>query len=481
MIARDYQLLLLSSFMANRRAFKQLAPQLSNESFTEPDLRAMYDGMVETGDQFTVTELAEACNAHGGMALVRDVRTTLQRFEQEIPTVKQTAKWAAAVDKLGRIIQLRALFTAALKTFGDVPNGAMDEAQTKHLLKLDDDEYVGKLMSKLVETQYENKRDAQGYRPFDYYLVLYKDKLRRMLKGEIDEDRLATGWGTFNQATGGGLPKGLVVLAGLPGSGKTQWLLQLLVDVAATIRDTGGSGVCAMNSLEMPGIQLIGRTILSEAGLDSAALRTGEYNSDKDALLRLAKALRRQEGLPLVIDDSSGLTSSTISTRVGGLLGKYSDVVLLGLDFAELMGGKEQNQEQKVANVFINCKAIAKRYNSTVVLVSHLNRQTEMTGSKIPGMNNIRYSRMAEATADLIDLVYNPQYYLDQGIKLVDSKSMPPKEGVAYHIIAKHRDGPTGFMALGWDAPTTRWHDRTGRVHTSTDGVKQKKEKRNAV
>jgi replicative DNA helicase len=71
---------------------------------------------------------------------------------------------------------------------------------------------------------------------------------------------------------------------------------------------------------------------------------------------------------------------------------------------------------------------------------------------------------MAEATADMIILIYPPMYYVSQGIKIVPHPQMPPVAGTSYIIVAKHRDGPIGFIPMSWIDKYARWGDLGPKV-----------------
>jgi len=362
------------------------------------------------------------------------------------------------VEKLGRLRQVKVLFETALTTLG----------QETDLVDLNDDEFVGDIVSGLVEAHH-NSRITGGYRPYDFYLSEYTRKLRRMLKGEV-VDRIPTGFKSFDAATGGGLPlPGLTILGGNPGSGKTQWAIQAARNVASRIRDSGAKGVVAVNSIEMTGSSVVGRLILSSAEIDSALLRSGGYKKDKAALRRISEEVKHHAGLPIVIDDSDMLTSKMIGTRAAGLLSQYGSIPLMVTDFAEMVSDPGDNPEQRVAQVFLNARGLGKRLSCSHLMISQLSRGVELSGSRVPDMRHLRYSGMAEAVADLVLLNYYPYQYIKRGVKITPHPSMPPEQGIAYVIIAKHKDGDTGFLPMGWQDVYTLWGDRKSQLGVVDD------------
>lgn len=451
MNARDFQLIALCGFIHNRQAFSQLGPDLNEDLFTEPDLQAAYDAMIRSGEKFTVPEVASMIEEHGGLSLMRDIRTSYRRYGLNKDfTVQEVEKYAKAVEKLGRLHHIRTL----LKTSMDV----LDDDKQRNLLGLKDDEVISKLIDGLVGEQYGRRRS--GFQHYDVYLSQLKTRFRHILAGEPPLDRMQTHMRSFDKATGGGLPvPGLTVVAGQPGSGKTQLAWQWVLDKASHLRADSLPGICAVNSAEMTGLSLASRAVLSGAGIDSSLFRTGGYNTDKQALHNIARELRRQAGLPIYIDDSEFLTSNIISSRVSGLKALYKDVVLVITDFAELVRDPGESQEQRVASVFLNAKALSKRLNCAVVLLSQVNKAVELSGTRVPSMKNLRYTDMAAAIADLIVLIYNPNMYIDSGVKITPHPDMPPRPGTAYLVIGKHREGEIGILSMGWEPVFTRWGD----------------------
>jgi len=447
-------MLVLCGFIRNRENFVRLAPELNQDVITENDLQAVYANMLELGEQFTVPELAEKVQGYGGLALLRDIRNCHVRYgvSKEF-SFKETLRYAKAVEKLGRLHQLKTLFRAAYQTLED------KEAKNA-LLKLNDEQFMASVIRDVVDHQY-NRKSSRGFKHYNTFLDEYTQRLQRILKGGPPEDRLMTGFDQFDRATGGGLPyPGFTILAAPPAAGKTQFALQVAVRVAMRLRDNHLPGVVAINSGEMLGVDLVSRAILAEAEINSVLLRTGGYKNDKTSIRRVVKALREHRNLPIFIDDSDLLVASTISSRASGLKAQYGSVVLLVTDFLELVssgGGDDENPERQVAKAMITHKALSKRLSCAVIGIAHIGRQVELSGTRVPSVRQIRYSGMAEQIADLIDLLYLPMEYVNNGIKITPHPNMPPKEGIGYHILGKHRNGPTGFFALPWQSAYAKW------------------------
>ncbi len=457
MKAQDFEALTLAGFIRNRSSFEKLAGELTPDAFTEPKLRTVFDAMLKLGPEFSVPELANEVDAVGGISLVRDLANSHRRYgtDKAYP-IEQVRKYAQAVDRLGRQHQMEVVLQEGWK-----------QVKQAKGLKFKDEEFVGALVQTLVELQHSST-DRRGFRTYDWYMGRWSRTLKRTMEGLPPEDRLPTGFRSFDRATGGGLPEGLVVIGGLPGSGKTQVALEIGVYNGMRLRDNGLPGTIGLNSAEMSGESLISRSILSAAEIDSAKLRQGGYKNDPEALERIKDQIRRHRGIPLMIDDSDFLTSNIIAARVSGLKAAFGKVVLVITDFAELIHDKGDSIENRVATVFINAKALAKRLRCTVILLSQLSRSVEASGTRVPSMRHLRYSGMAEAVADMILLIYNPNAYIESGIKITNHPDMPPMPDTSYLILAKNREGPVGFMPMGWIGRYARWFDLSTKTQLKT-------------
>lgn len=448
MKARDYELILLCGFLRNRKAYAELSYQVQPESFTEPDLRSIFDAMQTSGDRVTIPELASAVEGQGGHALISDVLGCWKRYkvDRTFPS-NDIERYARVVERSGRFHQINTVLEESMKVMG-----------SQKFSKLNTTEFVSDTVSRLVDIEFKSA-DQQGFREFDYYASKFVNQLGYILRGEQPVDRTPVHMRTFDVAMGGGLPSDLIILGGQPGSGKTQLAWQWAIDVAKSLRDNEEVGVVAVNSAEMLGVSLASRAVLSAAGIDSALLRSGGYNQDKEAIRRIRDELLRLKGLPLFVDDSSYLTSNIISARVSALRARYRKVVLVVTDFAELINDKGESVEQRVARVFINAKALSKTLGIPVILLSQLSRKADATGTHVPSYRDLRYSGMAEAVGGCIILIYSPTQYLLQGLKITPHPEMPPVSGTAYLLVPKNRDGPVGFIQMGWLAKFARWSD----------------------
>lgn len=282
--------------------------------------------------------------------------------------------------------------------------------------------------------------------------------VEKSLAGALERERCLKEGKVFGVTTGltdmdrllSGLHGGqLIILAGRPGSGKTSVMLHLLESAAAA-----NNPVCAF-SLEMTSVSLSDRLMLAKTDIAANNFRNGKFFSDDYG--KLSKAQYDLSQLPIYIDDRSGISMQYIRA-VTRMMYKRGLCKALYIDYLQLLqsaSDKKYNREQEIAQISGQAKALAKELNIPVVLLSQLNRDCEKRADKKPELSDLRESGAIEQDADIVILVYRPEYY---GLQAMDGE---PIKHVGKLIVAKHRDGPVGEVKFSYNESLTRICDYT--------------------
>jgi replicative DNA helicase len=130
---------------------------------------------------------------------------------------------------------------------------------------------------------------------------------------------------------------------------------------------------------------------------------------------------------------------------------KTHDIQLIAIDYLQLMRSTskraQDNRQQEIAEISSGIKAIAKELSVPVIVLAQLNRNPESrTGKNVgkPKLSDLRESGSIEQDADIVGLLYRPEYYA------ADEEEKKADEGIAELLIAKHRNGPTGSVPLSF-------------------------------
>jgi len=271
-----------------------------------------------------------------------------------------------------------------------------------------------------------------------------------MIREGLQLTGVPTGFNDIDKYTGGFQPSNLIVLAARPGVGKTS----LALNVAHNIGVAGQRSV-AVFSLEMSKQEISERMLCSAARVASHRLRSGQTlpNDDYYKLVTVAGEL---EKAPIFVDDTAGLNVFELRAKARRLASRVDPPLgLVIIDYLQLMmgDGRADNRQQEVANISRSLKQLARELNVPVLAVSQLNRDVETRAEKRPQLSDLRESGAIEQDADLVMFIYEPK---DEN-----------KKGIVQLDIAKHRNGPTASVRLGFVPNYTKFRtlkaDEEGR------------------
>jgi replicative DNA helicase len=264
---------------------------------------------------------------------------------------------------------------------------------------------------------------------------------------------LATGFTKLDNMTSGLQKSDMVIIAARPSMGKTALALDIGVNVAMKSKTT-----VAIFSLEMSAEQLVQRMVCARARVNAHRLRTGYFQDEE--WQRLATVSGQFDEAPLYIDDSTDLTCLAMRAKCRRLKAEHG-LGLIIVDYLQLMSShkRSDSRQQEISEIARGLKNMARELKVPVIALSQLSREPEKRPDKRPMLSDLRESGSIEAEADLVALLFRPEYYNHK--EITDTAAVAGKDGAAYNpddrdvevtevIIAKHRNGPTGSVRLGF-------------------------------
>ncbi|MFC1867633.1 replicative DNA helicase [Thermodesulfobacteriota bacterium] len=280
----------------------------------------------------------------------------------------------------------------------------------------------------------------------------------KKLESVAENDGFITGVPTdftdLDRYTTGLQPSELIIIAGRPSMGKTALGLNIAYNAAKKTR----KGV-AIFSLEMSKMQLGMRLLGSESQINATKLRTGTLrDSDWTDLTHAANQLAE---LPIYIDDTSGISVLEMKARCRRLL-KKTDLTLVVVDYLQLLQGRRsaESRQVEISEISRSLKALAKDLNVPVLALSQLNRKVEDRPNKKPQLADLRESGAIEQDADVIAFIYRDEMY---------NPTTEENRNMAEIILAKQRNGPTGYFKLTFQQEYTRFRDYAEEDHYSQE------------
>ena len=134
---------------------------------------------------------------------------------------------------------------------------------------------------------------------------------------------------------------------------------------------------------------------------------------------------------------------------------KKRDLALVIIDYLQLMQGRRnvESRQMEISEISRSLKALAKDLNVPVMALSQLNRKVEDRPNKRPQLADLRESGAIEQDADVIAFIYRDELYHPESDE---------NRNMAEIIIAKQRNGPTGFFKMTFQKELTRFRDYAG-------------------
>jgi len=138
-----------------------------------------------------------------------------------------------------------------------------------------------------------------------------------------------------------------------------------------------------------------------------------------------------------------GATAGTLASPTGPLIDladQVTGVDLLIVDYLQLMRGdyRSENRVQEISSISRALKALARELNVPLMALSQLSRSVESRQDKHPQLSDLRESGALEQDADVVIFIYRDELY----------NPNTERKNIADIIVAKHRNGPTGTVAL---------------------------------
>ncbi|PTM43214.1 replicative DNA helicase [Bosea sp. 124] len=322
----------------------------------------------------------------------------------------------------------------------------------------------------------EKGRYEGGFQKFDGALYTAIEMAANAYQRAGGLSGLSTGLRDLDHRMGGLQHSDLIVLAGRPAMGKTSLATNIAFNIAkawrgerqtdGTIKTVDG-GIVAFFSLEMSADQLATRIVAEQSGISSYKIRQGRITEADFA--KLTDVAAQIEKLPLYIDQTGGISIAQLVARARRLK-RQKGLDVLFIDYLQLLSGSSknnQNRVQELTEITTSLKALAKELAVPIVALSQLSRQVESRDDKRPQLSDLRESGSIEQDADVVMFVYRDEYYLKGKEPRPNTpehatwlNEMELAHGVAELIIGKQRHGPTGAIALQFDAEVTRFSDR---------------------
>jgi replicative DNA helicase len=225
----------------------------------------------------------------------------------------------------------------------------------------------------------------------------------------------------------GGYPyAGLTIVAGITGSGKSTFLMELAISAAKKQKE------CAIITLEMTNSQFLYRTLQIDPKLSTAAKKR----------IHMSDQVYSVEGV------------YAAATR---MVSQHPNLQFIGVDYADMLVAQKEQSEAVMGKIYHTLSVLAKKTRVPVILIAQYRR----TDGSIPTIEDIRYSGRAEQAASMVLLLHNPDVVWSR-TRMANKNPLEYYEGVAYIVVGKLRYAgkngrSVGAIPVNWDEDNGSW------------------------
>lgn len=349
--------------------YNALRPEMFESEFcqdTYAEMLAMYD----QGENINLMSLSQALENHKWSP--EQIAEELKLCVSAAPTSVLIKSYADAIVKDFKARTAKELF------------------QRVSLKPADINDTIAEVLTRLEELQGNQKAKSKCLKQ------IVKENRGHYFNDRVGEGLVKTGFYHLDDCLGGLEGGDITIIAARPGGGKSAIVTQMIGQMAKK-----GCKVGYFN-LEMNESQVYERFVARMAELSLTRVRRAKsfLGGEEE---KFNKANDEMSGLNVVV--STG--SSTVSEIRAESRHQQFDVIVI--DYLQIIKAdrKFNNRASEVGEISKSIKALARELNVPIILLSQLNRVSELRDTKEPTMSELRESGDIEQDASNIILLWN--------------------------------------------------------------------------
>jgi replicative DNA helicase len=352
----------------------------NSDEFHQEKLRVIWDNLIELDDKnipFDVVILNDQIKGKMGIDLsyltqlmYKGNYTRIKYYAELVHNKYITRQSIRIFDEFKRRIIEGEDAKGVLSESLIISSNLLNSEKTQEMLHVKD---ISLSVFENIEERYQTKKQLQG---------------------------ISSGFKGLDIITGG--IRGITVLAGRPGTGKTSICLNVALN-------TSEENPTAIFSLEMDKEELAEKLISCESMVDSYRLENGMLMLDSD-WPKLAHALGKIHGKNIYIDDSPEMKASQISIRARRMKQQYG-IKLIIIDYLQLIEPEkhEGNRNSELTTTMRILKKLNRELKIPILLLSQMNRRIENSPEKKPNLSDLRDSGSIEQDAHIVMFLYQEE------------------------------------------------------------------------
>src|SRR3989338_444052 len=416
----EAEISLLGSLLLDGAVIDRVVDIVGRDDFYKREHQAIFDAasaLFQKQKPIDVLTVGDQLKEHGKLEDIGGVGY-LTTLVNSVPTASNAAYYA-------EIIRKKKILRDLITISHEISQMGYQESEDVGLLMDEAEKRIFSISQRSL---------IKGFEPVAGALEEAWERIDRLHKGAGALRGIPTGFKQLDNKLSGLQESDLVVLAARPSLGKTA----LAMDIARHVSLYENIPV-GIFSLEMSRGQLVDRLIAAEANVDAWRLRTGQLSPDSDDFERIRDAMDKLSKAPLFIDDEASINILQMRAKARRLQAEKG-LGLIIVDYLQLMVPRIQSDSmvQQITEISRSLKALARELNIPVLALSQLNRAVESRPNKKPQLSDLRESGAIEQDADVVMFIYREDLV----------KEHSDRKNQADILIQKHRNGPTGEVAL---------------------------------
>ncbi len=429
----------LGSMMIERSALEKGMEILRGEDFYRPAHQEVFDALIALAERDEPADLITLQEELRKRGKLEDCGGTeyLMALVNTVPT-------AANIEHYAKIVEQKSILRRLIAAGTEIIGMASHE-----------DEDVVDITDKAERLIFNvaQRRLGEYFQPITPLVMQTWEWIEKRYHDKGVSSGVPTGFTKLDHMTSGFQPSDFVIIAARPSMGKTALALDMAVHAAIQAKQT-----VALFTIEMSAEQLVQRMVCARARANAHRLRTGYFQDEEWE--RLAKASSELWDAPIYIDDTTDMTHMAMRAKCRRLKAEHG-LGLVVVDYLQLMRSHRniENRVQEISEIARGLKSLARELRVPVIALSQLSRAVERREDKRPMLSDLRESGSIEAEADMVMMLYRPEYYVVKEVE--DTKTITGEDGSRVDpdkrnveatevIIAKHRNGPTGTVKIGF-------------------------------
>ncbi len=436
------------------------ATQLTPEDFMDSRNRLLFQTFLEMDKKQMVIDIPNTLNELTNLKLLDAIGGM-----PYLNTIVEKGIGIAPVENYIDTIKDKSLLSKFLGTLTNITKNANEKPIT------DISDFIGEAEANILKvTQQRRVADVANMSTISddiiTNLVKQTDEFKSKGKRPDGITGQETGYAELDRLTRGWQKGAMIVVGARPSVGKTAFALNLIYQVAK-------KGVPAiLFTLEMSTREVAMRLLTLVSNLTSDEINSLSYlhGSTKEAILvdpqtdqdtaiaqKLQNGLIELSQLPIFIDDNPGAKILDIMAKCKKLKNLIPNVGLIAIDYLGLISGsgRNDNRQSEVSEISRQIKLMAKSLEIPIVALTQLNRDTEKRDNHRPQISDIRDSGSIEQDADIIMMLYRPDYYSAGNKKGDDILAEQPDNSSPISevdvSIVKNRNGRLGDLKYIFD------------------------------